>query len=43
MNRMLRRIGLRPHPVSPQANHWSELAKAAILGGPATIKNLVRR
>ncbi|MDC0265693.1 cupin domain-containing protein, partial [Mariniblastus sp.] len=43
MNRTLRKIGLRPHPVSPQANTWSDLTKSALLGGPATIKNLIRR
>jgi hypothetical protein len=43
MNRMLRKAGLRPHPVSTQANTWSELTKSALLGGPATIKNLVRK
>lgn len=40
MNRMLRSIGLRPAPVSPQANTWSELTKSAVLGVPAKFKKL---
>lgn len=43
MNRMLRKLGLRPHPVSPQANSWAELTKSSILGAPVKIKNLIRK
>ena len=43
MNRILRKAGLRSRPVSQQANTWSELTKSALLGAPATMKNLVRR
>jgi hypothetical protein len=39
-NRMLRKIGLRPTPVSPQANTWFELTKSAVLGAPARIRKL---
>lgn len=40
MNPTLRNIGLRPAPVSHQANTWSELTKSAVLGVPARIKKL---
>lgn len=43
MNRMLRKLRLCLHPVSPQANSWPELKKSSILGGPTTIKNLIRK
>ena len=40
VNRMMRKIGLRPSPVSPQANTWPELTKSAALGTPARIRKL---
>lgn len=41
-NRFLRRFGLRPAPVSPQANRLTELAKSSLLGIPASIRKLAR-
>jgi hypothetical protein len=43
MNRWLRKIGLRPSPVSVQANRWSEHTKSAVLGIPARLRKLVQR
>ena len=42
MNRLLRRLGVDPAPVSAQADRWSELTKSAILGIPAGFRRLVK-
>lgn len=42
-NRMLRRFGLRPAPVSPKANSISELLKSSALEVPARFKKMLRR
>lgn len=38
MNRMMRRMGLRPQAVSPRADRWNERVKSSILEIPAKIK-----
>ena len=38
MNRMMRKMGLRPRSVSPRADFWSEQLKSSVLEIPATIK-----
>ena len=38
MNRMLRKVGLNPKPVSPLANRWPELAKSGLAEIPARLK-----
>ena len=40
-NRMLRKLGLNARPVSPRADHWSELAKASVLELPAQAKKML--
>ena len=42
-NRWLRKFGLRPKPVSPQASTLAELAKSQLLGVPGKIKKMIRR
>lgn len=39
-NRMIRRMGLTPRPVSPRADAWSEHLKSSVLEIPARIKKL---
>ena len=38
MNRMMRKMGLRPRSVSPRADFWSEQLKSSVLEIPAKIK-----
>ena len=38
MNRMMRKMGLRPRSVSPRADFWSEQLKSSVLEIPANIK-----
>lgn len=38
MNRMMRKMGLRPQSVSPRADFWSEQLKSSVLEIPAKIK-----
>lgn len=38
MNRMMRRMGIRPRPVSPRADFWNEQVKSSVLEIPAKIK-----
>lgn len=38
MNRMMRRMGLRPRSVSPRADFWREQLKSSVLEIPAKIK-----
>jgi hypothetical protein len=42
-NRWLRKFGLRPKPVSPQASTLAELTKSQLLGVPGKIKKMIRR
>ena len=42
-NRMLRRMGMSPRPVSPRADFWSEQLKSAVLELPAKVKKIIRR
>ena len=41
LNRMLRKFGLRPRRVSPQASTFTDRTKSAILNLPATMKKIV--
>lgn len=40
-NRMMRRLGLRPFPVSPRADSWNEKLKNSILDVPAKVKKML--
>jgi len=42
MNRMMRKFGMRPSPVSAQANRLGEQSKSAILGVPARLRKLIK-
>jgi len=42
-NRFLRKLGLRPAPVSPRADTWVDRAKSGLLGVPATVRKLAQR
>ena len=41
-NRLLRKLGLRPNPVSPRADRWSEITKSSLLELPARFRKLAR-
>ena len=43
MNRWLRKWGLQPQAVSPQANRWSEHCKAELIGLPSKIRGWLGR
>lgn len=40
-NRMLRKLGLNPSPVSLKADRWNDRMKAGVLGIPATLKRVI--
>ena len=40
MNRIMRRLGVSPAPVSPRADHWTERSKSSLLEVPARVKKL---
>lgn len=42
-NRWLRKMGLKPRPVSPQANSLGDRLKSSTLGIPAAIRKMLRR
>jgi hypothetical protein len=43
LNRLLRRLGLPPQPVSPRADAWRDLCKAEWVGIPARLKRCLGR
>lgn len=43
VNRMIRRVGLRPQSVSPRADFWNERLKSSILELPAKVKKTLGR
>ena len=43
VNRLMRKFGMSPAPVSPQASRLSELTKSALIGVPAAVKHLLRK
>jgi hypothetical protein len=43
VNSMMRKSGLRPAPVSPQADSFADRTKSSLLGLPARMKKMIRR